>query len=121
MTRAFLIVLCLLAVPALARDDGRYTDSKLKSWFDHLASGKGLCCSVADGVTVEDVDWDTGSDHKSIAEGGHYRVRLDGQWLDVPDAAVITEPNKAGVAIVWPFKDANGITQIRCFIPGVWI
>jgi hypothetical protein len=27
--------------------------------FDRLASGKGLCCSFADGFSVQDVDWDT--------------------------------------------------------------
>ena len=40
-----------------ARDnDGKYANSPLKSWFDQLASGKGLCCSFADGVSVQDVD-----------------------------------------------------------------
>jgi hypothetical protein len=42
-----------------ARDDGRFANSPLKPWFDRLASGKGLCCSFADGATVQDVDWDT--------------------------------------------------------------
>lgn len=95
---------------SLARDDGRFANSQLKPWFDKLASSKGLCCSFADGVKVEDVDWDT--------EGGRYRVRLNGQWIVVPDAALVTEPNKFGPAVVWPYQDATGTTQIRCFIPG---
>ena len=38
-----------------ARDlDGRYANSPLKPWFDHLASGRGLCCSMADGESVAD-------------------------------------------------------------------
>ena len=41
-----------------ARDNGQFTNSPLKQWFDKLASGKGLCCSFADGVSVKDVDWD---------------------------------------------------------------
>ena len=45
-------------IVALARDDGRYANSPLKSWFDRLASGNGLCCSFADGFRVDDVDWD---------------------------------------------------------------
>ena len=57
----------------VARDDGRFANSPLKPWFDRLASGKGLCCSFADGVTVEDVDWDT--------QDGHYRVQIYGQWI----------------------------------------
>jgi hypothetical protein len=48
----------------------------LHAWFDQLASGKGLCCSFADGVKVEDVDWDT--------LDGRYRVRLHGEWVSCP-------------------------------------
>lgn len=98
--------------PVGARDDGRYANAPLKSWFDQLASGKGLCCSFADGVTIEDVDWDTGN-----TKGG-YRVRLAGVWIDVPETALIKEPNKYGPAVVWPYRDIDGITQIRCFLPG---
>jgi len=93
-----------------ARDDGRFANSPLKQWFDRLASGKGLCCSFADGVSVEDVDWDM--------QGANYRVRVNGQWIVVPDAAVVTEPNKFGPAVVWPYQDTQGVTQIRCFLPG---
>jgi hypothetical protein len=71
-----------------ARDDGRFANSPLKPWFDRLASGKGLCCSFADGFSVQDVDWDT--------QDGHYRVRIYGQWFVVPDDAVLTEPNRFG-------------------------
>ncbi len=98
------------AVPSQARDDGRYASSPLKSWFDQLASGRGLCCSFADGFSIQDVDWDT--------HDGHYRVRLDGKWVDVPDSAVVTEPNRFGPAVVWPYQDSDGVTQIRCFMPG---
>jgi hypothetical protein len=108
------LALCINAfVPSqlLARDDGRFANSPLKAWFDQLASGKGLCCSFADGVSVQDVDWDTTTD-------GRYRVRLNGQWVIVPDAAVVTEPNRFGPAVVWPYQDMNGATQIRCFLPG---
>jgi hypothetical protein len=92
-----------------ARDDGRYANSPLKPWFDTLKSGKGLCCSNADGVVVSDPDWES--------KDGHYRVRLDGEWIDVPDEAVITEPNRAGRTMVWPLRGALG-TSIRCFLPG---
>src|ERR1700749_2589404 len=109
LTRALLFTL-LVIVPVSARDDGRYANSPLKAWFDKLASGKGLCCSFADGVSVQDVDWDT--------QGNSYRVRINGQWVVVPDAAVGTEQNKFGSAVVWPYQDIDGVTQIRCFIPG---
>jgi len=97
---------------ALGRDDGRYADSPLKPWFDSLRSHLGPCCSDADGFAVSDPDWES--------HDGHYRVRLDGQWVEVPDEAVITEPNRAGRTMVWPVKTAFGIA-IRCFMPGSMI
>ena len=104
------LILFLGALPVQARDDGRYTNEPLQAWFDQLASRNGLCCSFADGFSVQDVDWDT--------QDGNYRVRLYGEWILVPDDAVVTEPNKFGPAVVWPYMDAKGVTQIRCFLPG---
>ena len=49
-----LLVACFIG-SVTARDlDGRYANSPLKSWFDRLASGRGLCCSMADGESVAD-------------------------------------------------------------------
>lgn len=110
---ALLIALVVLSTHgALSRDDGRYTDSPLKPWFDSLRSHLGPCCSDADGVAVADPDWES--------HNGHYRVRLEGQWVEVPDEAVITEPNLAGRTMVWPVKTAFGIS-ICCFMPGSMI
>jgi hypothetical protein len=95
-----------------ARDlDGRYAaqNPELHQWFEGLRSGKGPCCSDADGASVSDVDWET--------RAGHYRVRIDGDWVDVPDEAVITEPNRIGRTMVWPVRGYLGLT-IRCFMPG---
>jgi hypothetical protein len=101
----------ILAVQlARARDlDGRYAQSPLKQWFDGLRSGKGPCCSDADGFALSDVDWEV--------KDGHYRVRIEGEWIDVPEEAVITEPNRAGRTMVWPIQGYGGLT-IRCFMPG---
>lgn len=114
--------MALLAAGAEARDlDGRYAQSPLKPWFDSLKSGRGPCCSDADGSVVKDADWE--------AKDGRYRVRVprygtevDGRpnemiWVDVPDDAVITEPNKFGRTMVWPVYGYEGL-QIRCFMPG---
>jgi hypothetical protein len=100
---------------AIARDlDGRFANSPLHNWFESLHSSKGPCCSDADGTALSDVDWE--------ARDGHYRVRIEGQWWDVPDEAVIREPNRAGRTMVWPIY-YRGTTQplrvdIRCFMPG---
>jgi len=130
--RAMLVVFAALAMfvcwaflslwplrPAQARDlEGRYANSPLKAWFDQLASKKGLCCSFADGVSLADVDWDVQCAAVAGIDQCRYRVRVDGGWIDVPGEALITEPNRYGAAVVWPYKDASGAIQIRCFMPG---
>jgi hypothetical protein len=103
------LLVALLVGPAQARDDGRYSQSPFKPWFDSLKPGKGLCCSDADGSAVSDPDWES--------KNGHHRVRIDNQWIDVPDDAVITESNRVGRTMVWPFRGSLGIS-IRCFMPG---
>ena len=109
-----LAVAVIAALPlssSIARDRGQFASStpEMKSWFDSLRSGKGPCCSDADGSAVSDVDWESSN--------GHYRVRLDGEWIDVPDEAVITEPNRVGRTMVWPMRGYLGVA-IRCFMPG---
>jgi hypothetical protein len=103
-------VAATIGMSANARDDGRYTNSPLKGWFESLHSrAGGPCCADADGTALDEVDWDT--------QDGHYRVRLQGNWVVVPDDAVITEPNRAGRTFVWPYY-VNGRAMIRCFMPG---
>lgn len=77
MRLALFLAALALAVPALARDDGRYA--------------------------VSDPDWES--------KAGHYRVKIEGEWYDVPEDAVITEPNRAGRAMVWPIKGWGGLTD----------
>jgi hypothetical protein len=104
-----ILVLTIAGAVVQAHDDGRYAHSPLKPWFEGLKSGKGLCCSDADGFAVSDPDWES--------KDGHYRVRVDNEWVDVPADAVITEPNRYGRTMVWPTKGTLG-TSIRCFMPG---
>jgi hypothetical protein len=107
----------LMVLPAFGHDlTGRYAASPLHDWFNHLSSAKGLCCSVADGYAVEDADWET--------KDGHYRVRVprvanseEAIWVDVPEEAVITEPNRAGRTMVWPIYSDQSVL-VRCFLPG---
>ena len=100
------VFLAISVAPALAHDPSH---PELNGWFDKLASGRGLCCSLTDGVTVADPDWES--------RNGHYRVRLLGEWIDVPDDAVITEPNRVGRTMVWPMLSEDEIS-IQCFMPG---
>ena len=124
VTLAFVGLALLLWLASMTvgwtHDDGRYANNPLHAWFDTLASGRGACCSNADGITIEDVDYDTNCAKPDC----HYRVRLLGQWYDVDDDALVTVPNKFGRAVVWPvFQDDEdghhvGVTYIRCFMHG---
>jgi hypothetical protein len=76
-----------------------------------------ICCAEADGHPLDEGEWDI-KDNK-------YRVFIEGEWIVVPDDAVISGPNKFGKAIVWLRADAHiasgethNITRIHCFIPG---
>jgi hypothetical protein len=107
---------CMIC-PAIARDNGQYAqvDPSIRQWFNSLASQAGHnCCSFADGRSITDADWDIAGDH--------YRVRVDGVWLDVPEESVVTAPNRIGTAVVWPAvtrdRDGNAHVYIRCFMPG---
>jgi hypothetical protein len=82
---------------------------ELNSWYESLHSGKGPCCDGSDAKRVDDADWDT--------QDGHYRVRIDGEWVDVPNEAVVDGPNRAGHAMVWPYY-LDGHPKPRCFMPG---
>ena len=110
ISRMLTVFVSLSVMSSQAHDDGRYANSPLKSWFESLQSkGGGPCCANADGLALADVDWDT--------KDGHYRVRLRGEWINVPDDTVISEPNRAGRTMVWPYY-VNDRVIIRCFMPG---
>lgn len=103
-----ILVVLLYAYFAHAHDHGR---PDLDGWYKSLQSKKaGPCCDGSDAMRIDDPDWEN--------TNGHYRVRLEGEWIDVPDNAVITEPNRAGHALVWPYRQDGKLNQIRCFAPG---
>jgi hypothetical protein len=83
---------------------------ELNSWYESLRSGKGPCCDGSDATKLKDVEWQTQN-----LQHSHYKVLLPAQpivnpdappgamvWVDVPDEAVLSEPNKAGETLVWP-------------------
>ncbi|WP_247386359.1 MULTISPECIES: hypothetical protein [unclassified Bradyrhizobium] len=101
--------LAVLATSAAAHDDGRFANSPLKPWFESLQAGSGKCCTDADGYMVADVDWES--------DRGRYRVRIDDAWVEVPDGALVTGPNRFGRTMVWKHY-LDGRPQVRCFMPG---
>jgi hypothetical protein len=107
-------------------------ESMYSDWMADLSSGKGNCCSTAEGATLKDVDWSTSDgmpcvmppiDAAAKANPGRYCVRIDGTWWHVPEKAMITESNKYGPAVVWPIWGSKEgapktLDGIRCFMPG---
>lgn len=103
-----LIVILFSIRPGFTHDHGR---PDLNNWFMSLQSkGKVSCCDGSDAMRLDDVDWD--------AKDGHYRVRLQGEWVDVPDSAVVEGPNRAGPTMVWPYYLNGSMRGVRCFMPG---
>lgn len=103
-----LLIMALSIHHAGAHDHNR---PGLDNWYSSLRSGKGPCCGgpSIDATTLDGPDWES--------KDGRYRVRLEGEWHDVPPEAVLAEPNKDGRTLVWPIKGYGGLT-IRCFMPG---
>ena len=100
-------IFALAVTVAQAHDHGR---PSLDAWFKALQSrAKAACCDGSDATRLVDVDWQS--------RDGRYRVRLEGEWVDVPESAVVDGPNRAGPAMVWPVTGYGGLT-IRCFMPG---
>ena len=107
----FTIAMLAVAGWALAHDHGR----NLGGWYKDLKAGNGLlCCNGDDFIGIADPDWES--------REGRYRVRIEGQWWDVPDEAVIKEANHDGRTLVWPVYERalGGVlnVKIRCFLPG---
>ncbi|MGY8668834.1 hypothetical protein Q3C01_41620 [Bradyrhizobium sp. UFLA05-109] len=115
-TKSLTVILSLVMLAsnsALARDpDGKYAqaDPEMHRWFQQLKSEEGKpCCALSDGNTLRDTDWRT--------RDGHYQVFMDDEWVDVPNAALVTAPNRFGQTVVWPYHE-DGHPFVRCFMPG---
>jgi len=92
---------------ANARDlDGRYANAPHKAWVESLKNGQGVsCCDNSDGFKVEDPDW------RNV--GDTFEVKIDGNWKQLEEHQIITEPNRIGYAMVWIWRGS-----ITCFMPG---
>ncbi|HYM31819.1 MAG TPA: hypothetical protein VEU47_10990 [Candidatus Cybelea sp.] len=84
---------------------------ELDGWYHDLHAQNGAwCCEGNEATHLADTDWES--------KDGHYRVRIDGRWIDVPDGAVIAAPNRDGRTLVWPFYLNGERAGVRCFMPG---
>lgn len=105
------LALCLLATTASATNKGQWgeIDPATRDWFKSIRNSSGvMCCSIADGYPT---DW-------RIVDK-HYEVFIEGEWEEVPEAAVVRVPNPLGRAVTWYNRYGVGKTSllIRCFVP----
>jgi hypothetical protein len=122
MTPALIVILMLLSSTAYARWKPEYAqlDPKVQHFLETLHNKQGeSCCANADGYrpNEEDIEWDT--------KANRYRVKIEGNWIDVPDFAKLDDQNITGRAIVWSYHHFDPMTRqftneikIRCFLPG---
>lgn len=102
---------------AFATDHGQLgpVSPEIRTWAGTLENKREVgCCASADGWKPEAIEYDIAADH--------YRVRIDGEWHEVPADAVLDGPNKFGFPVVWYYRTyLNGeksMVYIRCFLPG---
>ena len=108
-----LVIALLSSAPfaAMAFDNGQYNDvpSDIRAWFKTVRSPRGVpCCDIADGHRT---DYEMRADN-------HFWVPINGEWMIVPDEAIVSnDGNPTGDAVVW-YTIYNGTVYIRCFVPG---
>lgn len=109
LSRGMIVLFLVMAVGSVLAHDHKRPE--LNGWFMGLKSNAGSpCCDGSDATSLDDPDWES--------KDGHYRVKLEGEWVDVPDSAVVQGPNRAGPAMVWPYYLNGGMRGVRCFMPG---
>jgi hypothetical protein len=93
-----------------AVDRGQFENvsPEVRAWFKSVTAPNGVpCCDISDGHRT---DYD-------MREGAYW-VPIEGEWMQVPDRAVIRDAgNPVGDAVVWYVRHRGAII-ISCFVPG---
>lgn len=122
---AALFWLSLMVSQARGREvfPGQYAqvDPRLRQWFrDQKVPGtQSSCCSESDGVYAEEDIRDGHYWTRFVARqynDGAPVTEIQSEWMQVPDEAVIHDPNRHGAPVVW--WGWNGGLTIRCYAPG---
>jgi hypothetical protein len=99
----------VLTSAAAAFDNGQYesVSPDIRAWFKGVTAPNGVpCCDIADGHRTE----------YDFREGGYW-VPIEGQWMAVPERAIIRDRgNPVGQAVVW-YVHHRGSIIISCFVP----
>ena len=105
----WLIAMTALTRAAFAFDNGQYdhVPPDIRAWFKSVIAPNGVpCCDISDGHRT---DYDV--------RAGSYWVPIEGQWMEVPERAIIRDRgNPVGQAVVW-YVHHRGAIIISCFVP----
>ena len=105
----WLACLSVLATAALAFDNGQYENvpPDIRAWFKSVMAPNGVpCCDISDGHRTS----------YGVREGAYW-VPIEGQWMAVPERAVIRDlGNPVGEAVVW-YVHHRGSIIISCLVP----
>ena len=110
LTQAVLLAgVTALGGSAYAIDNGQYehVPPEIRNWFKSVIAPNGVpCCDISDGHRTE---YDV--------RGGTYWVPIEGEWMAVPERAIIRDQgNPVGQAVVW-YVHHRGSIIISCFVP----
>jgi hypothetical protein len=106
---ALLMCVLMLARAASAFDHGQFDNvpPDIRAWFKSVIAPNGVpCCDISDG-------------HRTTYDfhDGSYWVPIEGQWMAVPERAIIRDRgNPIGEAVVW-YVHHRGSIIISCFVP----
>ncbi|WP_167770998.1 hypothetical protein [Bradyrhizobium niftali] len=105
----WLAAMTALTSAAFAFDNGQYDHvlPDIRAWFKSVIAPNGVpCCDISDGHRT---DYDV--------RNGAYWVPIEGQWMAVPERAIIRDRgNPVGQAVVW-YVHHRGTIIISCFVP----
>lgn len=106
---ALLMYLLTLGGVSFAFDSGQYENvpADIRAWFKSVIAPNGVpCCDISDGHRTE----------YDFREGAYW-VPIEGQWMAVPERAIIrNRGNPVGEAVVW-YVHHRGSIVISCFVP----
>jgi hypothetical protein len=107
-----MLALLILCVPALARDNGQYSNvtPEIRQWFrdQKLPDSVFRCCDEADATYAEE-----------DIRNGVYWTRFgqtEGQWISSSCGGGDKGPNLTGAPVVWWYNLDGGL-YIRCYAP----
>lgn len=102
-----LVAVFLCAVGAHAKDDGQFTNSPNREWFQSLKipGSQTSCCDLSDCHVVE---YDM--------HGDHYRAFIEGKWIDIPNEKVLNIGNPIGQGIACYSHWQDFPVNIFCFV-----